>query len=34
VIRKGHINMCPISDGYGDMAAWNVRREGRHIEMN
>lgn len=31
VIRKVHTNTCPISDGYGDMAAWNLRR---NIEMN
>ena len=27
VIKKGHVNMCPILDGYGVMTAWNLEEK-------
>ena len=27
VIKKVHINMCPILDGYGVMTAWNLEEK-------
>ena len=27
VIKKVHINMCPILDGYGIMTAWNLEEK-------
>ena len=32
VIKKAHINICPILDGYGFMTAWNFEEEVRIID--
>jgi len=32
VVKKVHINMCPILDSYGVMAAWDLEQWVRIIE--